>query len=325
MTRVALITTGGTIAMRHDAAQGGAVPQLGVRELLSGLSGLPEVEAHEFCNLPSAHLTLDHLWGIRRLARDLIQQDETAGVVITHGTDTLEETAYLLDLTVDSPKPIVLTGAMRTASEVGYDGSANLAAALRVAAAPQARELGALVVLNDAIHAARWVTKAHTTSLDTFQSPGWGPLGRVNGDAVEIGYRVQRDIIPTERLEPHVGLLRLAVGQDESLLRVMRQSGTWGVVLEALGGGRVPPWWMPTIVEAIQQGLWIVVASRCPSGTVHDRYGYVGAHRDLVAAGALFSNGLSGAKARLRLMAALGASPDAARVRGWFPLPSPAG
>jgi len=110
--------------LRHDAAQGGAVPHLGVRELLAGLEGLPPVEAREFCNLPSAHFTMDHLWGIRCLACDLVRQ-EVAGIVVTHGTDTLEETAYLLDLTVDSPKPVVVTGAMRTASDVGYDGGAT--------------------------------------------------------------------------------------------------------------------------------------------------------------------------------------------------------
>ena len=323
MTRIALITTGGTIAMRHDAIQGGAVPQLGGRDLLAGLEGLPEVEVHEFCNLPSAHFALSHLWGIRCLARDLLRQD-IAGAVITHGTDTLEETAFLLDLTVDSPKPIVVTGAMRTASEVGYDGGANLAAALRVAAAPQARALGTLVVMNDAIHAARFATKMHTTSLDTFQSPGWGPLGRVDGEIVQIRCQVQRDTIPVERLEPRVGLLRLAVGLDDSLVRYSVQSGMRGIVIEALGGGRVPPWWMLAITEAIRQGIWIVITSRCPSGVTHDHYGYAGAHKDLAAAGALFSNGLSGPKARLRLMAALGATSEGERVRGWFRPPGAA-
>lgn len=318
--QLVVLTTGGTIAMREDAPGSGAVPRLHVADLLPDLpSGLPEVTGEVFCNLPSAHLTLEMLWGLRQRVAAILAHDEVAGIVIPHGTDTMEETAYLLDLTIASDKPVVLTGAMRTASDVGYEGLANMRAALLVAADPQAAGLGALVVLNDTIHAARYVTKMHTQSLDTFQSPGWGPLGRVEGDRVIIACRTMREVIPTARLETRVALLRLAVGMEADPLRETLARGVRGIVIEGLGGGRVPPWWMDDIRTAIAAGVPIVIASRCPSGAVGDRYGYVGACRELAAAGALLSDGLNGAKARLKLMVTLGATDSPAQVRALWP------
>ncbi len=316
---VVVVTTGGTIAMQHDAAAGGAVPTLAGADFLQSLpAGLPPVRVVEHCNLPSAHFTLDLLWSLRQRVAALAADPGVAGIVVTHGTDTLEETAYLLDLTVPGETPVVITGAMRTASDVGYEGYANLAAAIRVAAGQEARGLGTLVVLNDEIHAARFVTKTHTLALDTFQSPDHGPLGRVDADGVWISGRLARDIIPCDRLEPAVTLLKLGVGIDATLLEDAVARGARGAVIEALGGGRLPPWWLPAIDKAIRQGVAVVIASRCPAGRVTDRYGYAGAHRDQVALGCGFAGGLNGQKARIRLMVALGAEGDAARALRWF-------
>ncbi len=218
--RILILTTGGTIAMQHDPALGGATPKMGAAEFAAALPpdllAAVELESSEIVNLPSSHFTLDTLWGIRQavVAAVARPEPEIDGVVVTHGTDVLEETATLLDLTVDSPKPVVLTGAMRTATQVGYDGFANLAAAVRVAATPNARDLGALVVLNDEVHAARFVTKSHTLSVGTFQSPAWGPLGRVEGDRVLFGGRVARCFVPCPALETRVELIKLTVGAN---------------------------------------------------------------------------------------------------------------
>ena len=316
---VVVVTTGGTIAMQHDAAAGGAVPVLDGADFLRSLpAGLPSVRVMEQCNLPSAHFTLDLLWGLRQRVAALTGEPGVAGVVVTHGTDTLEETAYLLDLTVPGETPVVVTGAMRTVSDAGYDGYANLAAAIRVAASQKARGLGTLVVLNDEIHAARFVTKTHTLALNTFQSPGYGPVGRVDADGVWIGSRPAREIIPCERIEPAVTLLKLGVGADAALLEDAVARGARGVVIEALGGGRLPPWWLPAVDKAARQGAAVVIASRCPAGRVTDRYGYAGAHRDQAALGCGFAGGLNGQKARIRLMAALGAAGDAAGALRWF-------
>lgn len=316
---VVVVTTGGTIAMQHDTAAGGAVPTLAGADFLHTLpAGLPPVRVVEHCNLPSAHFTLGLLWGLRQRIAALTHEPDVAGIVVTHGTDTLEETAYLLDLTVPGEMPVVVTGAMRTVSDAGYEGYANLAAAIRVAASRPARGLGTLVALNDEIHAARFVTKTHTLALDTFQSPGYGPVGRVDADGVWIGGRLAREIIPCDRLEPAVTLLKLGVGVDAALLEDAVARGARGVVIEALGGGRLPPWWLPAANRAIKQGVAVIIASRCPAGRVTDRYGYAGAHRDQVDLGCGFAGGLNGQKARIRLMAALGAAGDAAGALRWF-------
>lgn len=308
---IRLIATGGTIAMAHDEKAGGAVLALRGADFLSQLvspsgAGLPSVSAEEYGPLPSSHFTIEHLWGLRGRVAEVLQDSAVDGVVLTHGTDTLEETAYLLDLTIPSEKPIVLTGAMRLASDPGYEGVANLLAAVRVAASSEARGLGALVVLNDEIHAARDVTKTHSQSTDTFQSPFWGPLGRVEVERVVITRRIERDIIPCPRLEPRVYLFKLAVGMDAALLRQAVALGARGIVIEAFGGGRVPPWWLEAIQEAIAQGVTVMIVTRCTAGAVYDRYTYTGAYHDLQRVGCLFSDGLNGPKARLRLMALLG-------------------
>lgn len=318
-SKVILLSTGGTIAMSADPRAGGAVPSLGgeeLRRLLPDWDGPVEIIEHS--RMPTAHFTLDMLWGLRERVQELARRPDTAGIVITHGTDTMEETAYLLDLTVEGDAPLVLTGSMRSASDPGYEGPANLLAALRVASDPSARGIGAVIVAEDEVHAARAVTKMHTTSPATFQSPFWGPLGRVDGERVILRRLPERHVLATERLEGQVLLIKLAVAMDDALLRYAVEWGMRGVVLEALGGGRVPPWWLGAIHAAVERGVAVVVTSRCAAGPCFDRYGYPGAHKDLVAAGALFAHGLNGPKARIKLMAALGAGLAGEELRRAF-------
>lgn len=297
--------------MKNDEDAGGAIPALHGDDLVALLPrDVGALEVEEYCNLPSAHFTLDTMWGLRARVAEVADDDRTQGIVITHGTDVMEETAYLLDLTVDTDIPICLTGAMRTASEVGYDGAANLLAAIRVASSDASRGMGALVVMNQEIHAARHVTKTDTQSTDTFRSPIWGPLGRVDGDRVVVERRVARQHVYCPGLNPDVHLIKLSVGMGDGFLRQLMKRNVAGVVIEALGGGRVPAWWMPAIREAVQRGMAVVIASRCPSGRVYDGYGYEGAYRDLVDAGTIFAEGLNGQKARVKLMVALGKPRD---------------
>jgi L-asparaginase len=329
MSSVHLIATGGTIAMAKDPAAGGAVLSLGGSDLASALRSLalpivPALTSEEYGPLPSCQFTVDHLWGLRQRVVECLAQtrahdsDGIQGIVITHGTDTLEETAYLLDLTVPSSTPIVVTGAMRVASDPGYDGYANLIAAVRVAASAEAENLGTLVVLNDEIHSARDVTKTHSQSLDTFQSPSWGPIGRVEAERVVFTRRVQRQVLECPSLEPGVLLVKLAVGMDAGILRLAVSNGARGVVIEAFGGGRVPPWWLDPIRQAVSSGVAVAITSRCAAGSLGDPYRYTGAYKDLVEAGCLIANGLNGQKARIKLMAALGASCDPVTVRLLF-------
>jgi L-asparaginase len=317
---VALVTTGGTIAMRERAKGQGAIPTLTPQDFLSQLpESFPKVIVEEHCNLPSSHFTLQTLQSLRERVQNLLNREEVEGVVITHGTDTMEETAYFLDITVPSEKPIVLTGAMRTAEEAGYDGIANLLAALKTASSPQARGRGTMVVMNDEIHAARYVTKSHTLSTATFVSPGWGPMGRIEGERITFAWDLNRKVIPFRELEEKVYLIKLGVGMEDHFLRFALEKGAKGVVIEGMGAGRVPPWWMPTIREAIGKGVTVVIASRCLAGGIYDPYGYPGAYRDLSSAGVLFAHHLNGQKARIRLMVILGSGAEGDRVRElWY-------
>lgn len=315
MKRIILLTTGGTIAMRGTTPEEGAVPALGGGDFTAALpQGLAAIRAEEFTNLPSPHFTIEQVWELSRRVAALAADETVDGIVVTHGTDVLEESAYLCDLTIESNKPIVFTGAMRSASEMGYDGTANLAAAVKTAVSERANGLGTLVVLNDQIHAAGDVTKTHTGAVETFKSPELGPLGYVDYGGVVVARRpLQREHVPASRLEPNVHLLKLAVGMSEGLLEYLVETvGARGVVLEGMGAGHVPPWWLPTIERTTRQGVAIVITSRTGAGRTYDGKGYIGAHRDLVRLGCWFAHGLNGQKARIKLMAALGTG-DAGR------------
>lgn len=320
MPRILVITTGGTVATRRGPTVAGAVPSLKGDDLLAMLpKGGIELAFEEFANLPGSHLTPANALELSRRVAAALERPEVDGVVITHGTDTLEETAYLLDLTLRAAKPIVLTGAMRAATSVSYDGLANLAAAVRVAATPAAGELGVVVVFDEEIHSAAEVQNVHTQARAAFSSPDSGPLGRVEGERVWIGRRpVLRQPIACQRVEEMVDLIRLTQGADVRLLRHSIEDGAAGIVIEAFGGGRVPPWWLPHLTDAMQRRTVVLIASRCGAGGLGDEFGYVGAYHDLRRLGVLFAHNLSGPKARIKLMVALGAARGMGELRALF-------
>jgi L-asparaginase len=320
LKKVVVITTGGTIAMKRSPMVGGAVPMLKGDDFMALLPrGGVDLAFEEFANLPSSHLTPAQVLELGQRVEAALAAPDVDGVVVTHGTDTLEESAYLLDLTINSHKPIAVTGAMRTATMPGYDGMLNLAAAIRVAAAEEARDLGAMVVFNDQIFAASEAQKTHSQRANAFESPGSGPLGCVEGERVWLHHRpARRQFIPCSRLEELVDLITIGQGASERLMRHSIEDGVAGIVLEAFGGGRVPPWWLPLIAEAIAQRTVVVIATRCGAGSLYDEYGYVGAYHDLKRLGVLFAHNLSGVKARIKLMVALGAARKPEELRSWF-------
>lgn len=321
MKRVVVITTGGTIAMKRSPMVGGAVPSLKGEDFLALLprDGV-DLIFEEFSNLPSSHLTPVNALELAHRVESVLLTPDVDGVVITHGTDTLEETAYLLDLTLKSSKPVVFTGSMRTATSVGYDGVINLANAIRVAIAPEVRDMGVLVVFDEEIHATSMVQKVHSQAQRAFQSPGSGPLGRIEAGRIWLHHRpVSRQFIPCARLEEMVDLIRLAQGADDRLLRHSIDDAVAGIVIESFGGGRVPPWWLPAIADAIARRIVVVITSRCGAGSLGDEYGYVGAYHDLRRLGVLLAHNLNGPKARIKLMVALGAARNTEELRSWFP------
>lgn len=317
---ICCITTGGTIAMKRGPMVGGAVPSLKGQDFLSLLPrGEHRVVFEEFANLPSSHLTTAMLTDLLRRVDSRLQLPEVAGVVLTHGTDTLEETAYLLDLVINSSKPVVVTGAMRTATSIGYDGIANLSAAIRVAGSENAHDQGVLVAFNEAIYAAAEVQKVHSQALGAFAAPSTGPIGSTASGLPVFTHRVfKRQTIPLSRLEEPVDLLTVTQAADDRLLRAAIESGTRGLVIEGLGSGRVLPWWLPVLQTARSRGIPVVIATRTGAGDLGDEYGYVGAYHDLRRLGCLFAPRLNGPKARAKLMLALGAVKSPEEVRQFF-------
>lgn len=307
MGRVVLVATGGTISTR-DRGQG-ATPTLRGADLLRevpGLEAVADVAVEEFAFIPGAHMTLEAMARLAGRVTALLAGDAD-GVVVTHGTDTLEETAYLLWLTVPSEKPVVVTGAMRNSSQVGFDGYRNLHDAVRLAASAEARGLGPVVCLNEEFHSARWVTKTSGQKEDTFKSPATGPLGALYGDRVALFTRPARQPAPLRPvLERNVDLIRLAVDCDDRFVRASIERGARGVVLETFGGGRVPTALLPAIDEAIERGIVVAATTRTHGGGMWDMYGYEGAYRDLVRRGVRFGQDIPGHKLRLALMVALG-------------------
>lgn len=320
--KVAVIFTGGTISMKIDPRIAAAIPALSSEEIMSmvtNIDKLAEIESVNFARLPSPHITPDDLINLRKLVLDLVTREDITGIVITHGTDSLEETAYYLDLSINTPKPIVIVAAMRNGSELGYDGPANLSAAICTAASVESRDKGVLIVLNNEVNTAAETTKTHTMSLDTFKSLEFGPLGIVDNDDV-IYYRnvKKHHHIEVDYLEEEVHLIKTAIGMDERVLNFLIDQGAKGFVIEAMGRGNVPPKMVSGIKRAIEAGIPVVIVSRCPTGRVLGSYGYEGGGKHLSDLGVLMGSNLNGQKARIKLMLARAYSDDMNEIKKLF-------
>lgn len=327
---IAILFTGGTISMRIDARTGSAVPALGGLDILAHVPQLAEVadvELEDVSRLPGPHVTPEHMWRLARRVAAWLERPDVDGVVVTHGTDTLEETAYFLDVAIASDKPVVLVGAIRTMSEPSWDGPANLVHAVKVAAAPASRDRGVVVAMNEQILSAREVEKVHTEAAASFQSREFGPVGVVDAGIVRYLRTVPREspwrddaadgLLRVKRYEPDVDLVKVTAGADGRFVRCSVAAGARGLVLEALGRGNVPPAMLDDIAEAVQT-LPIVLTSRCGAGSVRERYGYEGGGRGLRDLGLIFGGRLSGVKARIKLMLALGYTSDREQLRAIF-------
>ncbi|MBB3770680.1 L-asparaginase [Angulomicrobium tetraedrale] len=318
--RLLVLSLGGTITMTASAA-GGIAPTLGAAELVAAVPGLGEVaeiEARSPLRLPSPSLTLDHVVTVAAEIRMGFGAGFDGAIVI-QGTDTIEETAFALDLLVPGERPVVVVGAMRGPQQAGADGPGNLLAAALVAAAPAARGLGALAVLNDTIHAARFVRKAHTALTSAFVSDNGGPLGLVAEGRPRFFARPAPVDLPALHLVPGdmppVALIKMAMGDDGRLLRAVPELGYAGVVIEGMGAGHVPAP-LADLVGEVALTLPVALASRTLAGPVFERtYGYAGSEIDLIGRGALPAGLLSGPKARVLLALALKAGWDRAAIR----------
>ncbi|MEO8577554.1 MAG: asparaginase [Gemmatimonadales bacterium] len=319
---IVILFTGGTIAMRNDPGGGGAAPALTSKEILDATRGIEEitgVETEEWGSFPGPHMTVERMWQLRNRIREHLARPEVTGVVVTHGTDTLEETAYLVARSLPRNKPIVFTGAMRTVSDLGWDGPANLLEAVRVAASPETRGFGAMVVISGQIFTALDVTKANTHLLDAFESPGFGPLGVLDEGELVVHREMppMPPIVNPKSLGVPVDIIFVAAGSDARLLDASREVAC-GVVIAAMGRGNVPPDLVPAIERWIADNKPVVLTSRTERGRVGHTYGYAGGGKRLEELGVILAGSRRPQQARIDLMLALGKKMPMSDIRSVF-------
>jgi L-asparaginase len=319
---VRVLATGGTIASRLDDT-GAVVPAVGAEELLAavpGLDAVADIAVEEISRVNGWNVAPATMVTVAERARAALEAGAD-GVVVTHGTDTVEETLYLCDLLAGDATgrgAIAFACAMRSGSDVSADGPRNLLHAVTVAASPEARGRGALLCVNDEIHAARWATKTDTTNVSTFRSPPAGPVGGMEHDRPRFWLDTPRRPPHGHRVELDVALLKAYSGMDDALLRFVVDRGARGVVVEGTGAGNLPGALLPGVEHALERGVPVVVASRCWTGRPQPIYGGPGGGVTLERMGVIRSNGLNAQKARLALMVALGLHGDLEALRAWF-------
>lgn len=312
--RVAVVFTGGTISMVADPVAGGNVPTLDGAAILDrtpGLDQIANVVPVDLGRTPASHLTLADLLRIGERVREQAADPDIDGVVVVQGTDTIEETSFGWDLLHDRPTPVVVTGAMRAASDAGYDGPANLRDAVSVAAAPAMHDQGVTVVLGGTIEPADDVIKTHTSALTTFRSPNFGSVGSVAAGTVHVARRRSaRRHVGTIRAADPVHLITVTTGMDGSLIRGALERGAAGFVVAATGAGNTSADVLEAARDAIAAGVPVALASRCPGGCVSTAYAFPGGGATWARAGAVLAGHLSGPKARVALALGLGAGMD---------------
>lgn len=303
MKTILVLHTGGTIAMKEDSLGRVAPDEKNpLLEATLATSSNPTILVEDFFQLPSPHITLAHMIKLKqRIQR--AKHDGVDSVVITHGTDTLEETAFFLDTTIGDLLPIVLTGAMRSSNEIGSDGLYNFANALRVAESPDSIGKGVLVVLNDEIHTARYVTKTHTTNVATFRTPTLGPIGIIAKHQVlymlELLATERHDVADMSGLVP---IVKAYAGMQGDFFEALAQMPINGLVIEALGAGNLPPETLPALQSLLKKEIPIILVSRCFNGIAEPVYSYEGGGVELEKMGIIFCKTINSQKARLKLL-----------------------
>ncbi|VEI45644.1 L-asparaginase [Actinobacillus equuli] len=274
---------------------------------LERLNHPAQLSQESVLNVPSPHITLQHWLLLKTRIEKAVNEENYDGIVITHGTDTLEETAYFLDLALDVNVPVAITGAMRSSNELGSDGLINLQSAILVALCPESQGKGVLVVMNDEIHNAKFVTKTHTTNVATFQTPTFGPCGLIAKNRVLYFQQlIEYERFPAQTItRTNVQLVKSYAGMDSFLLEQLAHHGCDGVVIEALGAGNLPPSCLAGLDALLRADIPVVLVSRAFNGVTQDVYNYLGGGKQLKQQNVIFTTGLSGQKARIKLLVLL--------------------
>lgn len=322
MKKILVVFTGGTFSMKIDEKTNSAIPFFHGSELIHLIpqaKEIAEISVYEYGNFPGPHITPELMFDLSKKIQSLIDQLNVDGIIVTHGTDTLEETAYFLDLTVKTKKPIVVIGAMKTSSELDWDGPRNLLDAIHIINNPNSIGMGVLVCLNGEINAASEVTKTHTEDIETFHSLDFGALGFVDRGRVVFNRLPRKiEVFQTEKINSNVDLIKVYAGMDEKFFKYSADSGTEGVIVEAMGVGNVPPKTFEGIKYIVEKKIPVVLVSRCPAGETLDIYGYPGAGKWLKEMGVVFADFLNGQKARIKLIVCLGITKEINELRKMF-------
>ena len=307
--KLLILHTGGTISMKKEGENGKVSPSARnpLLDALERLNHPAELHQESVFNVPSPHITLDHWLVLKDRIEQAVNEEHFDGIVITHGTDTLEETAYFLDLALNINVPIAITGAMRSSNELGSDGLINLQSAILVALSEDSKGKGVLVVMNDEVHHAKFVTKTHTTNVATFQTPTFGPCGLITKNNVIYFQKLTAyECFPVREItKNNIQLVKAYAGMDSFLLEQLAHHGCDGVVIEALGAGNLPPTSLKGVHALLEANIPVVLVSRAFHGVTQDVYDYLGGGKELKQQGVIFTTGLSGQKARIKLLVLL--------------------
>ena len=322
MKKILVVFTGGTFSMMIDRSTGGAIPRYSGGELLDMIpeaKKLAEIEHYDFGKYPGPHVTPKLMLQLSQKIKQLLAEKYYDGVIVTHGTDTLEETAYFLDLTINTDIPIVMIGSMKNSSEPDWDGPRNLIDAIHICLSDNSKNLGVLVCLNGEINAASEVTKIYSDSVESFKSLDFGSLGFVqNGRVIYNRLPHYLEKIETDVIDDNVDMLTVYAGMNEKFFKFSADSDVSGIVVEALGVGNVPPPAFEGIKYAVEKGIPVVLTSRCPAGETDYIYSYPGAGKHLHDLGVIFADYINGQKARIKLIIVLGKTRDINQIRKYF-------
>ena len=308
--------------MKADPSGNGVIPAVSGQDLVQavpGLADLCELEVKEFSNIPSCQMTPEKMHELAKQVKETLADPQVSGVVITHGTDTVEESAFYLDTVLDEKKPVVFTAAMRDAGGLSPDGPKNILCAVKTALEPEAASIGTVVVLNEQIHSAREVAKTHAANTAAFASPWWGPLGYVDDDrAIILRKPAERPHFFPEKPGREVYLLKMTAGMSSEIIDALIEKNVAGIVIEGFGRGNVPPQIQQAMLRAVKKGIPVVLTSRTGGGRPAHAYGYAGGGKISWKGGVIFGGELTGPKARLLLMLALGMTSDQNKIREYF-------
>jgi L-asparaginase len=321
---IKILTTGGTIASKDESDTEVSKMFLSGEEMAESIpeiNSVANISIEAICNIHSYNIDLNIWKRISERVNDALVEHDTMGVVITHGTDTMEETAFFLDLTVKSSKPVVLTGAQRCASDWDSDGQRNLLNAVKIAAAKNTRKMGVLVSLNGQIYSAWDVTKTHTLAVETFNAGPNGLLGEVVGDQVRY-YRnpIHRVNFPLKSINPNIDIITMYPGADGRYIDYAVKSGLSGIVIQGLGAGNVNALLFKSIKNALKNNVTVVVSTRVPYGPALPLWGFEGGGLNLKEHGAIFSNSLSPWKSRILLMLSINTVKNEEELQNIFDL-----